>query len=152
MNSVNGNNRLFSMPIFGIYFCKYAFRVCTVITFIIVFVLNPDILTSGIENFKTLFFTLSMMLVFVCISDLIFRRFASKICFDLDKSEVTFFMIIPLIREKVIIVKIEEIEKVILKAPITFFVDGKKVRYNGSNNDELILFLKELDLPRMVHT
>ncbi|GJQ59639.1 MAG: hypothetical protein D8M57_06615 [Candidatus Scalindua sp. AMX11] len=146
MNSVNIHNRLFTMPLFGVYFCKYATRVCFIIMCVICIAVKLGIGTSGTKYSNEIFLILPIMIVFVCVSDLLFRRFAYKICLDLDKSQVTFFMICPLIKEKIITVNIGEIEKVITKVPITFFVDGTKVHYNGSYNNELILFLKELKL------
>ncbi len=84
------------------------------------------------------------MLVFIFFTDLLIRRFAYKIYFDLDKSEVRFFMFLPLIKKKIITVKIEDIEKITLNIAVTFSINGKKVCYNGVHNDELVKYLENL--------
>lgn len=129
---------------FGVYVCRYATRVCFVIMCIICIMVKSGIGTSNIKNPDGIFITLPMTFILICLSDLLLRRHAYKICFDLNKSETTFFMIFPIIKKKTITVNIEDIEKIILGISVTFLIAGGKVRYSGVKNEELIQFLKEL--------
>ncbi|GJQ59634.1 MAG: hypothetical protein D8M57_06650 [Candidatus Scalindua sp. AMX11] len=144
MTEINGNKSVFSIPTFSVYFCKYAARIGFIITCIICIAVKSVIGTSNIKNPDGIFIALPMMFTLWCVADLLLGQYAYKICFDLNKSQVTFFMIFPLIRKKIIPVNIEDIEKITLGISVIFLFHGKKVRYSGVNNEELVRFLKEL--------
>ncbi len=144
VNEVCENKHVFSIPPSSVYFCKYAARVGFVIMCIICIAVKSGIGTDNIENPDGIFVTLPIMFVLWCITDLLLSKYAYKICFDLNKSEVMFYMIFPLIKKKIITVNIEDIEKITLSISIIFIFDGKKVRYSGVNNEEFVRFLKIL--------
>lgn len=144
MNEVSGNKRVYSIPPFSIYFCKYAARVGFIIMCLMCIAVKSGIGTSKIKNPDGIFITLPIMFALLCITDLLLRKYAYKICFDLNKSVAIFYMIFPLIRKKIITVNIEDIEKITLGISVIFSFDGKKVRYSGVNNEELVRLLKEL--------
>ena len=138
------NIRIFSMHPWQIFSGKYATRVCFIGMCVVCITAKLVIHTNKIKYSDSIFVILPCMLVVICFTDILIRRFAYRIYFDLDKSEVQFFMFLPLIRKKIITVKIEDIEKITLNIAITFLINGKKVCYNGVHNDELVTFLENL--------
>ncbi|MCP4991265.1 MAG: hypothetical protein GY928_36010 [Colwellia sp.] len=143
------NNIVFSMDPFSIFVGKYTARVGVLVFCILHMAVKLDILKYGTEgsNYKRpdiFFVAMLFMIFFMIVTDLLFRKFACKICFDLDKSEAKFFMFFPLIRKKIISVKIEEIDKIILNIYVTFLIGGVKVRYIGVDDKELVHFLENL--------
>ena len=126
-------------------FCgKYAGRVGFVFSCMFCITVKFCIDTSKYENPDGVFMLLPIMFVLMAIPDIFCRKFAYKINFDFDKSEVIFFMFFPLIKQRTITVKIDDIEKITINVFVIFVFNGEKVRYNGVNNNELIQFLESI--------
>ena len=140
------NIRIFTMYPWQIFSGKYATRICFIGMCVVCIVTKLVYYTENekIKYSDSIFIILPFMLVFILFTDLLIRRFAYKIYFDLDKSEVKFFMFLPLIKKKTITVKIEDIEEITLNIAVTFSINGKKVCYNGVHNDELVRYLENL--------
>lgn len=85
--------------------------------------------------FTTLLFLLALLYTF----GRIFRRFAYKISFNIDKNEFTFSM---LRKRGTFVVKQDNITKIHVNFFITFYFEGKKIIFTGVDDEQLIGVLR----------
>lgn len=146
MDSENKNYRIFSANNIEVFIIRHTDKMGFIIMCVVFILVKFDIGTINIKNPDRILIVFSIIFFFSCLPNILLRKFAYKICFDLDKSEAIFFMNYPSIRKRTIIAKIEDIQRITLNFYITFEIDGKKVLYNGVKDNEMVSYLEKLKL------
>ena len=137
--------KIFSVDPIEVLMFRYAdlFGYISMLFICIAVIFNID--TDDVKYPKRIFYFFPLIFFFIYLPKLILKNFSHKISFDLNKSEAQFLMFFPSRKERMIVTKIKDIQKITVNYYIiTFLIDGEKLRYNGVNNKELFDFLETL--------
>ncbi len=136
------NNLVFSASPLEIFFGRYSGFLGSIImcTIFVATYFDNDNLDYPLE----MFVILALLTLLFYFPHLLARKFAYKMHFDLNKSEVTFFMFFPSLGKRTITFRINNIQDISINFYITFISDSEKVLFRGLENKKLISFLEGL--------
>ena len=141
MNTIENkkDHYIFSRHIIELYFIRYCDKVGLLIIAMvyIIAILNGD----AIENPTGWFLALPLILFIMLLPNLIFRKIAYKITFDLNDQKLTFYLFR---RHKSISCNIENLKQIYLGFYIAFVFKEKKFFYNGVADKQLVDLLSNI--------